>query len=305
MLYGRLPHLDKDISRLIVGADWFQEAEEAKAVEVLDAFVEAGGNCIDMAHCYGGGQGQRIVGRWLRARGNRDNIVLLDKGCHPYDGRNRVTPKDLDDDLSENLRRLQVDHIDLFILHRDDPAVEVGPIIERLNDHREAGRISAFGGSNWSHTRIREANAWAEHNGMQGFALSNPNLCLAGVNEARWEGCLTVQKDGRIWHAQMQFPLFSWSAQGAGFFAGIDSEDVRRVYWNAENFARKVRAGQMAARKKASALNIALAWVLSQPFPVWALIGPRTVDELHACMPALGVELNLEELFWLEHGDLR
>jgi 1-deoxyxylulose-5-phosphate synthase len=302
MKYGAIDGLDKPVSKLVLGADWFEEAEEGRALAVLDAFAEAGGNCIDMAHVYSGGQGQRIVGRWLRANDNRDEIVLLDKGCHPYDGRQRMTPEDLDSDLRDNLDRLQVDSIDLFVLHRDDPETHFRPVMERLNELAVEGQISAFGASNWTHLRLADANAWSESKGLRGFSLNNPNLSLAAVNEPRWDGCVTIDRQGLDWHRQTQFPLFAWASQGGGFFAGVRSPDIDRVYANEENVARKLRAESLAQANDVSLLNIALAYVLCQPFPTWALIGPRSVEELESSLPALDVELTQEGLRWLETG---
>jgi len=301
MTHGHVPHLDKPVSRLVLGADHFSEAEENAAVRLLDAFVELGGNCVDMAHVYGGGQGQRIVGRWMKARGNRDQMVLLDKGCHPSD-RPRLTVADLDSDLFENLSRLQVEHVDLFVFHRDDPTQPVGPLIERLNDHVREGRIGAFGGSNWTAARVREANAYAEDHGLQPFSLSNPNFSLATVNEPMWPGCVTLSESDRAWHVATQFPLFSWSSQGGGYFAGRTGSEVERVYDNAVNRARRKRARRLADEAGVSPVTVALAWVLCQPFPVWALVGPRTVAELMDSVRALDLRLSPDELRWLEWG---
>lgn len=302
MRYGRIDGLDKDISKLVIGADWFQEAEEGKALAVLDAFAEAGGNCIDMAHIYGGGQGQRIVGRWMRARGNRKQIVLLDKGCHPIDGRNRITPEDLESDISDNLKRTRTESIDIFALHRDDPAVGVDEIVSMLTDQKERGRIHALGASNWRHERVQSANAWAARKLLPGFSMSNPNLSLAKVNEPHWEGCITIDRDGRLWHERNDFPLFAWASQGGGFFAGKDTPHIRRVYWNGENLARKVRAASLAKRMGAEPLSVVLAWALCQPFPTWALIGPRTPAEVRSCAAALDLRLSSTDREWLEFG---
>ena len=86
----------------------------------------------------------------IGAVGDRDQIVILTKGAHFNQDRNRVTPFDITSDLFDSLVRLRTDSIDLYLLHRDDPTVPVGPIVEVLNEHKEAGRICAIGGSNWT-----------------------------------------------------------------------------------------------------------------------------------------------------------
>ena len=301
MKYGTVLGVPKKISKLVIGSDSFSEDREEAAYELLDAFFEVGGNTIDMAHIYGGGAGQRVVGRWMKARGNRDEVVLFDKGCHHSD-RNRVTPEDIDADLSANLERLQVDCVDLFSFHRDDPTYPVGPLVEKLNEHLRVGRVCGFGGSNWTTERVAEFNSYAAEHGLQGFSLNNPNMSLATVNEPHWANCHSITPEEKEWHRANQFPLFSWSSQGGGFFAGRESADIKRVYWNETNWKRKERAEKMAAEKGVPVVGLCLAYVLNHPFPTWALIGPRKPDELSDSLAGLDVELATSELHWLEGG---
>ena len=112
--------------------------------------VSLGGNTVDTANVYGGrSQRARHRGLWMQARGNRDDIVIISKGCHHNADRKRVTPYDLAADIADSLARLRTDYVDIYMLHRDDPSLPVGPIVEALNEHYAAGRIRAFGGSNW------------------------------------------------------------------------------------------------------------------------------------------------------------
>ena len=145
----------------------------------MDAVLEQGCTTFDTAHVYGGGDNERSVGRWVRERGVRDRVVILGKGAHHNQDRQRVTPYDITSDLHDSLARFQFDYIDLYLLHRDDPSQPVGPIVEILNEHKRAGKINAFGGSNWSVSRIQEANAYAETHGLEGFTASSPNFSLA------------------------------------------------------------------------------------------------------------------------------
>ncbi|MBZ0213261.1 MAG: aldo/keto reductase [Nitrospirae bacterium] len=301
MRYGRVSGLDKDVSKIVLGSVPFGD-DQAKADALLDAFVARGGNAVDTAHIYYSGRCTRVFGNWMAKHGCRDRMVCLDKGCHPY-GKPRFTPEDLDNDLLENLANLQTDHVDIWVFHRDNPEYPLEPILQRLNEHIAEGRMQAFGGSNWSLDRTREALAIAEAKGWQGPSLNNPNLSLATVNEPMWAGCVTIDAEGRAWHEATQFPLFSWSSVGGGFFAGVDSDDVRRVYHNEENDRRKARLEGMAAEKGCSPTQLALAWTLNQPFPVWALVGCNTVDEVSQACDAVDLSLTPEELRWLEFGD--
>ncbi len=186
--------------------------------------------------------------------------------------------------------------VDLYLLHRDDPAVEVGEIVDALDAHRRAGEIRAFGVSNWTLPRIDEANAYAATKGVAGIACNSPHLSLAVQNEPPWAGCLSAaDAESRAWHARTGMPLLAWSAQAAGFFAGRAHARLRQ---RAQPRAAGARG---AARPRAGrdANAVALAWVLAQPFPTVAVVGPHSLEHLHASLEALDVELSAEEARWL------
>lgn len=127
--------LDREVGRLVLGTTWFDPFEPGAAADVLDAFAELGGTVIDTAENYGRGKSELVIGRWLRQTGRRDRIVILSKGAHPYDGVSRVDPASIHEDLMGSLERLGVETIDIYLLHRDDETVAVGPILEALNEH--------------------------------------------------------------------------------------------------------------------------------------------------------------------------
>ncbi|CAN5875957.1 hypothetical protein BH24DEI2_BH24DEI2_18400 [soil metagenome] len=178
MNYGSVAGIDKPVSRLVQGTVMVSEDAE-RGFDLLDEIYALGCTAFDTAHVYGEGDNERTVGRWLRDRGLREKIVLIGKGAHHNADRARVTPFDITADLHDSLARFKTEYIDLYLLHRDDPGVPVGPIIDTLNEHLAAGRIRAFGGSNWTHTRVAEANAYAERNALTPFAASSPNFSLA------------------------------------------------------------------------------------------------------------------------------
>ena len=114
------------------------------------------------------------------------------KGAHHDHNGPRVTKEAIRRDLLTSLERLRTDYVELYALHRDDPSVPVGEIIEALNEHIEAGRIGAIGGSNWTWQRPHAANDYAASHGLTGFTFSSPNLSLAKANEPFWEGCVSA-----------------------------------------------------------------------------------------------------------------
>jgi aryl-alcohol dehydrogenase-like predicted oxidoreductase len=307
MEYVTLPPITKPVSRVALGSTAFSPDDLDRTFAVLDAFRELGGTLIDTAHNYGMGKCERALGAWINARGAREDVVILDKGCHPYgDSGPRVSPEIIHSDLGDSLERLQTSYVDLYLLHRDDETKPVGPIVEALNEEVRHGRIRAFGGSNWRPARLEEANVYAAEHGLQGFSASSPNLALARPMEPMWAGCVAALDDDREWYKQRRLPLISWSSQAGGFFTGRftpedrGNADMVRVYYNDENFERLRRARELGERKGVDALQIALAWVLGQPFPTIPIIGPRSVEELHSSIKALDVDLTPGELAYLD-----
>ncbi len=206
-------------------------------------------------------------------------------------------------DIEQNHEKIGVDYTDFFVLHRDNPEVPVGEIVDWLNEFKSQGLIGAFGGSNWTHDRIAAANAYAAQNGKQGMSLNNPNMTLAQNSEPLWGGCLTIGSEGRAWHEETQLPLFSWSSMARGYFAHSTDPDVVRAYDNPVSQARRERAERLGKEKAVSAMQIAMAWVLNQPFPTFALAGLRTPDQAREALVAVDIELTSEEVRWLEQGD--
>jgi aryl-alcohol dehydrogenase-like predicted oxidoreductase len=295
----RVDPLPQPLSRLALGTLGFSTATRDRDYAILDAWVEAGGTVIDTAHVYEAGDAERLVGQWLRDRpGVRERVVIVTKGAHPDGDRPRVTPDDIARDLADSLERLG-GPVDLYLLHRDDPAVEVGRLVDALDGHRRAGEIGAFGVSNWTLARIDEANAYAAARGVDGICCNSPHLSLAVQNEPPWPGCMSAtDAESREWHERTGMPLLAWSAQAGGYFAGATGASSR-VYENAANLERRARAEQLGRRTGASANAVALAWVIAQPFPTIAAIGTRDLEHLRASLQALDVALTADEVRWL------
>jgi len=301
MRYLRFPPLARDLSRLVLGTAGYELAPLDVSLDLFDAFRELGGNVVDTGREYG--NAEAIVGRWLRERRLRDEIVVLTKGAHHDNDtlRRRVNPAEITQDLEESLRTLGRESIDIYCLHRDDPDVPVGPLVETLDTHRRAGRVRVLGASNWTERRLEAAAAYATQHGLQGFACSSPGLSLAAPQEAPWLDAVTIHgREARAWYATRQLPVFAWAALAGGFFAGVRGPDVVRVYETADNRERLRRTQTLAARRGATPSQIALAWVLHQPFPTYALVGPRSVAELQESVAALELALTPAEARWLD-----
>lgn len=300
---GKISGISKPISRLVMGCD--NQRTIAHASVMFDDFMERGGNAFDTAWIYGSGLQERLLGQWIRNRGVRDDVVVIVKGAHtPF-----CDSKNLTLQLHESLDRLQTDHAELYLMHRDNAEVPVAEFVQALDEHRRAGRIGAWGCSNWSLSRVEEARRHAQQLGVPGpVALSN-NLSLARMVNPVWAGSLSVSDAGsREWMKHARMPLLAWSSQARGFFVRGNPRDrgdaeLARCWYSEDNFERLRRVRKLAQRRKVPPIDLALAWVLLQPFPTFALIGPRTLDETRVSMGALGVELSEEEIRWLNLDD--
>jgi aryl-alcohol dehydrogenase-like predicted oxidoreductase len=299
---GSIAGVDKPVSRIILGTMSHVVGTLPKTFAMLDHYYELGGRTLDTAWVYGT---EEQVGQWIAARDVRDEIVLIAKGA----GTIEATPELVSEQLLDSLDRFGTDYVDLWLMHRDNPAVPVGEFVDVLNEHRQAGRIRALGGSNWSVERLQAANAYAAANGLTPFAASSPNFSLAAWNEPMWADCIAaVDRASRNWYEETRMPLLAWSSQANGFFAGHFRRkqasdpalaNIVRVWFNDANFARLERVRELAARKGVGGIEIALAYVLCQPLNIFAMIGPQTFDEMETSLAALRLRLTPDEMAWL------
>jgi predicted dehydrogenase/aryl-alcohol dehydrogenase-like predicted oxidoreductase len=301
MRYGTIHGVGKPISRLVMGVD--NQPNLVHASVVFDDFVERGGNTFDTAYMYGKGSLEALLGQWIADRGVRDEVVVIGKGAHtPHNN-----PESIGRQLDESLARLRTDHVDIYFLHRDNPQIPVGEFVDALDELRRAGRIGVYGGSNWTPARFAEANAYAERAGRQPFTALSDQFSLAEAYDLPWANCEHVSDpESREWLTERQVPLFPWSSQARGFFAGradpADRSDAElvRCFYSDDNFERLRRVRELAGRIGVPPTAVALAYVLHQPFPTFPLIGPRTLDETRSSLVALDVELSPELLAWLD-----
>jgi aryl-alcohol dehydrogenase-like predicted oxidoreductase len=316
MEYQSLAGIPAASSRIVQGTIMLSPDDQDAANALLDAVYEHGGRTFDTAHGYGRGMCETALGVWINDRGVRDEVVILGKGAHPYDGKVRVTPEDITSDLHESLEHMHVDVIDLYLLHRDDRDVPVGPIVEVLNRHQQDGKIRRFGGSNWYTDRIAEANEYAAAHNLNPFTASSPNYSLAEQAEPPWEGCISIGGDEgageRAWYIDQGMPVFPWSSLGRGFFSGrftrenaesfTDAPDqlVLKSYATDDNFTRLDRVRELADRYDATIAQVALAFVLDGPMETFPLVGCQTGAEFEANAKALDLKLSPDESSWVD-----
>lgn len=328
MKYSKINGLDKDISRLVFGtatpklfaavASDATKQDENAAFELLDEIFASGINAFDCAAHYG----EEILGRWMASRKNRDKCVIITKGAHPNKWRDRVTDYDILSDANDSLKKLQTDKIDIYMLHRDSHTVPVGVIVEALNRLYDECKISVFGGSNWTHQRIAEANEYAKKHNLRPFSVSSPNFGLAEQVNDPWVGdaqfadsCVTISgpdnTDAQNWYKENSIPVFAYSSLARGFLAGAfkssEPENAKKVidepgilgYYCENNIERLKRCEILAKEKNKSVAQIAMAWIYNQPLDVFAISSPVTKEQIHENIDAIDIILTEKECKWL------
>ena len=306
-----IPGIEKPISVLALGTAFYRLDEKERWFSLLDEFLRLGGTLIDSGRIYG--DSEAVLGKWFERRGYRDRVVLITKCGH---GDGRLPGENIEvtvaDELDRSLECLRTDYIDLYMLHRDNPSVPVGRIVDCLNATLDNGRVRALGASNWDHMRVVAANEYARSHGLEGFVAVSNNLSLAMPAEPFFKGLVSAGDAAQRWHAETRTPLIAWSSQARGFFTGRYSPEMlnmtdttedsflRRmveVYGTDENFERLRRAQELAREKDGcSAVQVALAWLLHKPFPVIPIVGVHTEEELASCAAATLLELSESEL---------
>ena len=283
-------------------AEFVGRHPESLARELMDAYVSIGGNFIDAARVYGdfatprNGESEKIIGRWMAERGNRDRIFLSTKGGHPPFAdmhRSRLSPEEIRNDMADSLEDLQTDHVEIYWLHRDDETRPVGGILETLQGLVEKGFARMAGVSNWKPERIREANAYAEAHGLIRLAANQPQFSLA--RQVSVPDHTTRGMDAGTWkmHAETGMTCCCFTSQAHGYFTRLDRqgegslpESLRREFDCPENRATLERIRAVREETGLSVGSIALAWLISQPFPVFPLAGASRAEHVEALREA-------------------
>ena len=310
----------RDVSILALGtADYGGTFPEAKAREFMDAYVEIGGNFIDTAHVYGdfatpkNGESEKVIGRWMEQRRNRDAIFLSTKGAHPRLSTmnvGRLSRSEIRGDMAESLDALRTDHVDVYWLHRDDVSRPVGDVMETMQSLLDDGSTRLIGASNWSAARIREANAYAAGHGLTPFCANQPQFSLA--TQMIVEDPTLVPMDAETYrlHVETGMICAPFSSQAKGFFSKLDAlgadglpDKARRRFLYPENLAIYDRLKALQAQTGYSVGALALAWLTAQPFPVFPLCGATKLSQIEAMKEAGSAVLTPEQRDFLRRMD--
>ena len=309
MDYRRLGRTGLKVSELCLGTmQWGWTADEEAAFEVMDAFVEAGGNFIDTADVYSrwvegnpGGVSEEVIGRWMKARDNRQQIVLATKvrgqmGPGPND--KGLSRRHILDAVDASLRRLQTDYIDLYQTHAFEPDDPIDETLRAMDDLVRAGKVRYVGASNYPAWRLMQALWSADANHTVRYDSLQPHYNLAHRAEFERELKDVCQSYG--------IGVIPYSPLAGGFLTGksrreeaADSEraeGIRRRYCNERGWRTLDALRSVAEEAEAEPVAVALAWLLAQPVVTAPIIGANSVSQLEGSLAALDVSLSDDQV---------
>ncbi len=303
MIYGKIKGIEKEISKLIIGNDYFNKY--SKASRVWDLYYENGGNTFDNSIYYRDGLTEKFLGRWIKSKNNKKKIVVISKV-----GSIDTKPSEVCELLKISLERMMLDSVDILILHHDNKEVPIGEFIDAFNELIRLKIINSFGISNTTIQRFQESITWSKKNNKINFSIMNNNLSLAKMIKPLWHDSISSNdKDYLEFLEKNKISHFSWSSQARGFFFedNLIKKIFRRKFKNylrecfssIENLERKKRSKELANKYKCTCNDIALSWVLNQRFPSYAIIGPKNTNQLMYSLNSIYIKLKFNEIEWL------
>lgn len=302
---------DVQVVPLMLGGNVFGwTVDEAKSFEILDAFADRGFDFIDTADVYSkwvpghtGGESETILGRWMKRRGNREEIVLATKvGMDMGDGKKGLSKRYILEEAEASLRRLQTDYIDLYQSHTDDEKTPIEETLEAYQQLIEQGKVRMIGASNYKGARLREAIGMAQKSGLPVYVTLQPEYNLYDREEYELDLLPVAEEFGLG-----VVPYFSLAA---GFLTGkyktkADAEGKARGGKVAKYFDERGRKilkalDTVAEESGAKQALIALAWLLEQPSILAPIASATSTEQLESLFAAVDLRLTPDQVSRLE-----
>jgi len=302
-----------EVSRLCLGTMQFGwTADETASFAVLDAYVDAGGNFLDSADVYSrwikghvGGESEQVLGRWLKARGNRAAMVIATKvrgRMWPGPGGEGLNREHIVKSCEFSLRRLGVETIDLYQFHSPDEAVPIDESLRAIEELVASGKVRAVGLSNYTTPQLREALDAAAPNGLPSPVSLQPHHNL--VHRAEFESSLQALCVERGVAVIPYSPLAKGFLTGKYTQGGPRIESARangiRAYASADGWAVLDVVRSIAAARGVAPAAVALAWQLAQPGIAAPIVGANSPEQLADQLPATALSLSTDEMAALD-----
>lgn len=310
---------DLTISALCMGTVYLgSKLDDASSFAMLDHFVSLGGNFLDTARVYADWlplaprqSSEKCIGRWLKARGLQDQIIVATKGGHPplvFPGRPTLSAKELTHQADESRRNLGLDMLPLYYLHRDDVKRPVEQIMDALFVLQDQGVIRHLACSNWTAERIRQANAYAAQCGRDGFVAVSNQWSLARCVPGAGDSTLVHTDDALCsFHRESGLPLLPFTAMAQGYLSKLAdgrpiSKGLHDSYGLPENEEIASRAKRLAAERGMTVAQVAQCFFYGQAFQVVPVMSFSSNAQMEEAAAATEMTLTPQECHWLLHG---
>lgn len=297
----RIGESDLAVYPLSLGASVFGwTADGDTSLAILDRFASRGGDFIDTADSYVGGRSEVLIGKWMRERGNRDQMVVATKvgRHHENPGLGSVS---IVRAVEASLERLQTDHIDLLYFHDDDTEVPLEDSLATAEWLVETGKVRYLGASNFSADRLIEARVLASA-GLPKFVAIQTQYNL--MHRAEFESAL------RIVAAAQGLAVMPYYALANGFLTGkyrsksdlsADARSVRAsAYVNRKGMRVLAVLDRIAAEHGVSAASVAIAWLLAKRTIVAPVASASRPEQVDGLMAAAGIRLTRAQMLDLD-----
>jgi aryl-alcohol dehydrogenase-like predicted oxidoreductase len=268
-------------------------ADEAMSFRLLDAFVAAGFNLVDTADVYSrwapghtGGESETIIGKWLKARGGRERVVIATKlGSDMGEGKKGLSRAYMLRAVEDSLRRLQTDYIDLYQSHRDDPDTSMQEVLEAYQRLIEQGKVRAIGASNFTAPRLAEALDVSRRLGLPRYESLQPlyNLADRADFEAELAPLCEREHIGVIPYYSLASGFLTGKYRSQADLAGRARGAGAGRYLNDRGLRILAALDDVAARLRARPAQVALAWLMARPgitAPIASATSPGQLAEL-------------------------
>lgn len=302
---------DLRVSPIAFGGNVFGwTLDQQQSFRMLDAFVAAGFNFIDTADTYStwvpgnqGGESETIIGRWLKLRGRRDDVVIATKlGGDMGDGKKGLGARYIPQAVDASLKRLGTDYIDLYQSHYDDPETPVEEIMEAFNALIESGKVRHIGASNLPAGRIVQSNRYAAENGLQGYISLQPLYNLYDRQKFETEYLPTVEAESLavITYYALASGFLSGKYRGEADFGKSPRGGGMKKYLDERGFRILKALDRVSAETGAPAAQLALAWQLHKPAVTAPIASATTDKQLQDLAAAASLPLTREQLALLD-----
>jgi aryl-alcohol dehydrogenase-like predicted oxidoreductase len=285
-------------------------ADEPTSFAVLDAAVDAGLTFIDTADVYSrwapghrGGESETILGRWMKARGNRDRIVIATKvGMEMGPDRKGLAKAYILRAVEDSLRRLQTDIIDLYQSHRDDPKTPVEETLEAYQALIEAGKVRFIGASNFGAERLAAALDAADKKGLPRYESLQPhyNLCERADYERNLEPICRAREVGVIPYFALASGFLTGKYRSQADLAKSARGSAVSKYLTPRGLRILDALDAVAERHGAKPAHVALAWLMARPGITAPIASATSVEQVRDLAAATRLALTAEDIAALD-----